>query len=100
MADYAISRGYHGALVLEEQSSSTWQNIAFAIPYLEGADRIKIVSLPVHAEKARRYLAQQRPDLAQRLTRGADYRFAEWMPLKPLVTLYILTKHRRTQHMR
>ncbi|MFI1461252.1 ElyC/SanA/YdcF family protein [Nocardia carnea] len=95
MADYAIDvRGYRGEPVLEEKSRSTWQNVAFAIPYLEDADRIKIVSLPVHAEKARRYLAQQRPDLAHRLTRGAEYRFGEWMPLKPLVTLYALTKHR------
>lgn len=93
MADYATGvRGYRGALTLEEQSRSTWQNVEFAIPYLEDADRIKIVSLPVHAEKARRYLVRQRPDLAHRLTRGAEYRFAEWMPLKPLVTLYAYAK--------
>ncbi len=89
MADYAIDiRGYRGEPVLEEKSRSTWQNVAFAIPYLEDADRIKIVSLPVHAEKARRYLAD-------RLARGSEYRFAEWIPLKPLVTLYALAKHRR-----
>ncbi|MBF6351146.1 YdcF family protein [Nocardia flavorosea] len=99
MADYATgARGYRGELVLEEQSRSTWQNIAFAVPYLVDVDQIKIVSLPVHAAKARRYLARQRPDLAHRLTRGAEYRFGEWMPLKPLVTLYALVKHGRTAH--
>ncbi len=100
MAGYATGvRGYRGELVLEEKSRSTWQNVAFAIPYLEGADRIKIVSLPVHAEKARRYLTRQRPDLAHRLTRGAEYRFAEWMPLKPLVTLYAYAKRRRDRRL-
>ncbi|MFD7843610.1 YdcF family protein [Nocardia sp. NPDC059764] len=89
MADYAIGvRGYHGKLVIEAKSRNTWENIAFAIPHLEDADRIKIVSLPLHAERARRYLAQQRPDLAARLVRAADYRFGEWMPLKPLLALY------------
>lgn len=96
MADYAIgARGYRGELVLEERSRSTWQNIAYALPYLEDAHRIKVVSLPVHAEKARRYLMRQRPDLAHHLARGAEYRFAEWMPLKPLVALYALAKRRR-----
>lgn len=96
MAGYAIGvRGYRGELVLEEHSHSTWQNIEFAIHHLEDADRIKIVSLPVHAAQARRYLARQRPDLMPRLTRGGEYRFGEWMPLKPLVTLHTLTKHRR-----
>ncbi|MFE4463183.1 ElyC/SanA/YdcF family protein, partial [Nocardia tengchongensis] len=91
MADYATgARGYRGTLVIEQQSRTTWENIAFAIPYLEDADRIKIVSLPFHAERARHYLDEQRPDLAQRLVRGADYRFGEWMPLKPLLALHAL----------
>jgi hypothetical protein len=29
------------------------------------------------------YLLRQRPDLADRLTRGSDYRFGEWFALKP-----------------
>ncbi|MFE2958003.1 YdcF family protein [Nocardia tengchongensis] len=91
MADYATgARGYHGTLAIEQQSRTTWENIAFAIPYLEDANRIKIVSLPFHAERARHYLTLQRPDLAQRLVRGADYHFGEWMPLKPLLALYAL----------
>ncbi|GAB2637485.1 hypothetical protein GCM10027088_11680 [Nocardia goodfellowii] len=93
MAEYARDRcGYRGTLVLEEQSRSTWENIAFAIPLLDDVDRIKIVSLPLHAEKARRYLARQRPDLASRLVPGAEYRFGEWMPLKPVLALYGLRK--------
>ncbi len=93
MARYARETGgYHGELVLEESSRSTWENIAFAIPFLRDVDRIKIVSLPTHAETARRYLAQQRPDLAARLVRGQDYRFGEWMPLKPVFALYGIAK--------
>ncbi|MGW4355762.1 YdcF family protein [Nocardia sp. NPDC004582] len=88
MADYATTRGYHGPVTVERQSRTTWENIAFALPYLETADHIKIVSLPHHAERARSYLLRQRPDLAERLVRGADYRFGEWMPLKPLLALY------------
>ncbi|MEV6275792.1 YdcF family protein [Nocardia sp. NPDC051832] len=93
MAGYAgAERGYRGAFVLEEESRSTWENIMFAIPFLRDADRIKIVSVPLHAEKARRYLARQEPELAARLVRGAEYRFGEWMPLKPLLALYGLRK--------
>ncbi|MFC4128023.1 YdcF family protein [Nocardia rhizosphaerae] len=92
MADYARGRGYLGELVREEASRSTWENIAFAIPYLRDVDRIKIVSLPTHAAAARGYLAQQRPELAARLVRGREYRCGEWLPLKPVVALYGVAK--------
>lgn len=96
MARYAQdSCGYDGELVLEESSRSTWENVAFAIPCLKDVDRIKIVSLPTHAETARRYLAEQSPELAERLVRGKDYRFGEWMPLKPVVALYGVAKDMR-----
>ncbi len=98
MARYAIDdRGYCGELVLEEESRTTWENIRFAIPYLDDVDRIKIVSLPFHTEKGRRYLAQQAPDLASRLVPGAEYRFGGWTPLKPLLALYGLWKDARNR---
>lgn len=85
MADYARRvRGYRGELRLEELSRSTWENIEYAAPLLEDAERIKIVSNPMHAERGRLYLLRQRPDLAARVVRGAEYRFGEWMPLKPV----------------
>ncbi|SFM18073.1 DUF218 domain [Nocardia asteroides] len=96
MADYArLERGYRGEFVLEESSRSTWENIAFAIPYLKDVDRIKIVSLPTHAATARDYLAEQAPELAARLERGRDYRFGEWLPLKPVIALYGVAKRLR-----
>ncbi len=59
--------GYRGPSVLEPTSRSTWQNIENAIPLIEAADVIKIVSNSVHAELARGYLWMLRPDLAARL---------------------------------
>ncbi|MGY0498718.1 YdcF family protein [Nocardia sp. FBN12] len=99
MAEYATqTRGYQGELVLEESSRSTWENIAFAIPFLKDVDRIKIVSLPTHAASAREYLAEQSPELAARLAPGNEYRFGEWLPLKPVFALYGVAK--RLHHTR
>ncbi|MFJ6086784.1 YdcF family protein [Streptomyces sp. NPDC092369] len=89
MADYAKSvLGFDGTLVLEDRSATTWENITNVIPLLEGVDRIKIVSQPAHALKARACLRRQRPDLAARLVRAEDYRPGEWMAGKPLLALY------------
>ncbi|NUV58110.1 YdcF family protein [Streptomyces sp. CAI-85] len=89
MADYAKSvLGFDGTVILEDQSRTTWENITHVIPLLEDVDRIKIVSQPAHALKARAYLRRQRPDLADRLVRADDYRPGEWTLAKPLLALY------------
>ncbi|MEU0209075.1 YdcF family protein [Streptomyces canus] len=89
MADYAKSAlGFDGPVLLEERSTTTWENITNVIPLIEDVDRIKIVSQPAHALKARAYLRRQRPDLAERLVRADDYRPGEWIVLKPLLALY------------
>ncbi|SHE25986.1 YdcF family protein [Actinomyces glycerinitolerans] len=86
MARYATDRlGYAGPLDLETTSRSTWENIAAVIPMIEDADRIIIVSEPVHALKARLFLRRQRPDLAARLARARDYRAGEYLLHKPAV---------------
>jgi uncharacterized SAM-binding protein YcdF (DUF218 family) len=88
MARYARDElGFAGTIILEPASSSTWQNIQNAIPLIEGADSIKIVSNSVHAEKGRACLWQLRPDLAARLRRGADYRFGELALVKPIAAI-------------
>lgn len=88
MAEYARdSCGYRGELRLEGRSLNTWENIRNAIPLIEDVETIKIVSHPFHAEKGRLYLTRQRPDLAAHLVRGADYRFGEWIALKPLAAI-------------
>jgi hypothetical protein len=96
MACYAReSQGYTGELITETRSRSTWENVQNAIPLIEDADRIKIVSNSLHAEKARFYLWQYRPDLAERLVPAADYRFGELILLKPVLAAVGLS-HIRT----
>ena len=88
MEDFARrSLGYAGSSQLDRTSMSTWENIHNAIPLIETADRIKIVSNSLHAEKGRAYLWRLRPDLAERLVRGADYRIGEMFFLKPAAAL-------------
>jgi uncharacterized SAM-binding protein YcdF (DUF218 family) len=89
LARYAmVERGFTGTVQLEERSRSTWENVENVIPLIEHVDQIKIVSNPLHAQKARLYLRHQRPDLAERLVRAADYRLGEAWPIKPLFALY------------
>lgn len=89
MAEYAVEKcGYRGEMVLDELSRTTWENIQNAIPLIEDADRIKIVSNPLHGLRGRILLRQQRPDLARRLVRAQDYRFGEWTLFKPLLAVY------------
>ena len=66
---------------------STSENVTNAVPLLEQAERIKIVSNPLHGQRARLYLQHQRPDLAQRTVRAADYRPGEWTLAKPFLTI-------------
>jgi hypothetical protein len=78
--------------VLEEESRTTLENVVNAIPLVEDADRVKIVSNPLHAQKARLYLHRERPDLARKLVRAKDYRPGEWAPLKPFFAVYGLRR--------
>ncbi len=81
---------YTGRVVLEPESRSTWENIENAIPMIEDADAIKIVSNSPHAEVGREYLWQQRPDLAERLVRADEHRFGEIVPMKIGAALRLL----------
>ena len=94
MERHARALGYHGAIELETDSTTTWENVCNVIPLLEDADRIAFASHSLHAETARVYLRSMRPDLADRLVRAADYRLGEWLLLKPL-TAWIGIRHLR-----
>ena len=87
MENYARARGYAGPIRLDRESRSTLQNIENAIPLIEGADSIAIVSNSAHALKGRILLRELRPDLADRLVRGADYRFGEQILVKPIAAV-------------
>jgi uncharacterized SAM-binding protein YcdF (DUF218 family) len=97
MARYALKRGYTGEVIVEDVSRTTWENVEQVIPFVEDVERIKVVSNPLHAEKARLYLRIQRPDLAERMVRAADYRPGEWAPLKPLFAAYGLLDLAKTR---
>jgi hypothetical protein len=87
--------GYAGPVLLEEASRSTRENVANAIPLIEDADTIRIVSDPVHGEEARRILRDLRPDLADRLARADDYRFGEVTWMKPLAIAVAVLRRAR-----
>ncbi|WP_223691647.1 YdcF family protein [Leifsonia poae] len=89
MAQYAVELGVpRERIVLEERARSTWENILFSIPLLESAPSITIASNTFHALRARRYLMEQSPELAARLSRADDYRAGENWPVKPLLLGY------------
>lgn len=87
MESYARARGYEGPIRLDRESRSTLQNIENAIPLIEDAASVAIVSNSVHALKGRILLRRLRPDLADRLVRGADYRFGEQILVKPIAAV-------------
>jgi hypothetical protein len=81
-----------GRIAVEDRARTTWQNVAFTLPLAERADSIKFASDSLHAARARRYLQAQRPELAARLSPGADYRFGEHLVLKVLTAGYELVR--------
>ena len=87
MESYARARGYAGPIRMDRESRSTLQNIENAIPLIEDAASVAIVSNSVHALKGRILLRRLRPDLADRLVRGADYRFGEQILVKPIAAV-------------
>lgn len=105
LAAYARDgRGYTGPLVRERESRSTRENVVNVAPLVADADRIVIVSDPIHAEIARGYLHELRPDLARRLAPGAEYRPGEALPMKIVTALVDLrrlrSRRRRRRHVR
>jgi uncharacterized SAM-binding protein YcdF (DUF218 family) len=79
-------------MVLETRARSTWQNVAYTLPFAEDAEAIKIASDPLHAARARRYLRAQRPDLAPRVRAAADYRLGDHIGLKVATAAYELVR--------
>lgn len=91
MAAYAESLGVPGeALVTETRATNTKENVAFSQPLVHGFDRVAIVSDPLHAARARRYLWEQSPEAASRLVSAGEYRFLDHWWLKIFSATYEL----------
>lgn len=96
MAAHARTLGIPSRLiVLEEEALSTWQNLEFSAPLMEEFDTIRIVSDPMHAWRARQYLARQRPDLAARLAPVVDLPVGRHWRMKAYTLVYeIVVRYR------
>jgi uncharacterized SAM-binding protein YcdF (DUF218 family) len=96
MADYAIRKlgvPVH-AVVVEDQSRTTVENIANSAPLMADSPAIKIASNTFHARRARRILQDESPELADRLVRARDYIPFEWGPLHALMLAYESSRDR------
>jgi uncharacterized SAM-binding protein YcdF (DUF218 family) len=88
MARFAESLGVGREVIfLEERATSTWENVEFSLPWVDGSSSIAFCSDPMHAARARRYALEQRPELRDRLVGADDYRFLErwWIKLPAMV---------------
>lgn len=90
MAAYATSQlGLDPRCVhLESSATHTWQNISYSLRFAESCDRIAFASDPLHALRARRYVARQRPDLVARLSAAHTCRLFERWWLKVPIIVY------------
>lgn len=90
--------GWRGSVVVEPESSSTWENVRNVLPLITEAEWIALASNGLHAEKARVYLGRQGPDLVDRIVAADDYRAAEQIWLKPLFAAVGIVKLRAVFH--
>lgn len=98
---YIVGRlRWRGPVEVEQESSSTWENVRNVLPLIERSDWIAFASNGLHAAKARVYLARQRPDLTSRLVPADDYRLGEMTWMKPLFAAVGLAKLRAVFHVK
>nr|WP_254701192.1 YdcF family protein [Curtobacterium pusillum] len=89
---------WHGSVLVERTSVSTWENVRNVLPLIGGAQCVVFASNGLHAEKARNYLRRQRPDLAGLLAPADDYRPGEMIAVKPIFAAVGLWKLRAMFH--
>ena len=74
MARLAVEGGVPAAqIVIENRAQNTWQNIEYALPFLDGFAHLFIASDPLHALRGRRYLCKQRPAWCDRVAIAPAY---------------------------
>lgn len=92
--------GWDGPVVIEPRSTSTWENVRNTLLSVECAESTAFASNGLHAEKARLYLARQRPDLAERMVPAMTYRLGEMPLLKPVFAAVGLWQLRSVFHVK
>ena len=62
MARLALEDGVPASqIVIENRARSTWQNVEYSLPFLDGFAHLFVASDALHAVRGRRYLCKQRP---------------------------------------
>jgi uncharacterized SAM-binding protein YcdF (DUF218 family) len=84
-------------IVLEENSQSTWENVAEASLKAEGAKSVVLVSDAFHASRARRYWNMQHPDSTQDLRLADRYSLLDHFWLRTPATLVELLHRTRNR---
>ncbi len=90
--------GWDGDVSVEADSTSTWENVPNAGPWIDAADQVAFASNGLHAEKARTYFRRQYPDRAAALVSAEDHRFGEMALVKPIFAAVGLWKLRAVFH--
>jgi uncharacterized SAM-binding protein YcdF (DUF218 family) len=79
-------------IVLERAATSTWENVAFSLPLLEGADTVLVASDALHARRGVRYLCRLRPAQCPHVFPASTYVPFQLFWWKPPAALYELRK--------
>lgn len=96
MATLARHRGFNAKqIILEEDSTTTWENVTMAEKLIGDAAFVVIVSDGVHADRARRYWQQQFPRSTQRILVDPEYRLFDHFWLKTPSVLFQLLRSLR-----
>lgn len=100
MANYAVvTLGVPAAnIALEDQSTTTVENITNSLPLLADAPAVKIASNTFHARRARRILRTESPELAARLVRARDYIPGEWGLAHAFMLAHEVFRRRVSRH--
>jgi len=74
MARLVLAEGVPASqLVIESRAQSTWQNVEYSLPLLDGFAHVFVASDPLHALRGRRYLCKQRPLWCDRVAVAPAY---------------------------
>jgi uncharacterized SAM-binding protein YcdF (DUF218 family) len=74
MSKIAVTLGVEpNQIIQEKRAKNTWENIKYALPWLEKYGRILIASDTIYPYRGKRYLCKQRPDICNRILVVVSY---------------------------